>query len=175
MRLTPAMRQALDRYDRTFRLWNYDEFAGWVRQGFPPNDRAALSAILGDFNGDHLPDLVLNGRTRQDGVIVVLLSDSPGYRAVEVSRWPGDTSASGMSADVPGRDTYLVPTSPGSIDLPIFDPADSAWTALDYESPAPARRILRLHNDAFSVNFEEKGSALCVFAKGRFWWITSGD
>jgi len=86
------MRQALDRYDRTFRLWNYDEFASWVRQGFPPNDRAALSAILGDFNGDHLPDLVLNGRTRQDGVIVVLLSDSAGYRAVEVSRWPGDTT-----------------------------------------------------------------------------------
>ena len=103
------MHQALDRYDRTFRLWNYDEFATWVRQGFTPNDRAALSAILGDFNGDHRPDMVINGRTRYDGVIVVLLSDSAGYRAVEVSRWPGDTSASGMSADVPGRDTWCQP------------------------------------------------------------------
>jgi len=60
--------------------------------------------LIADFNGDHRPDMVINGRTRYDGVIVVLLSDSAGYRPVEVSRWPGDTSASGMSAEVPGRD-----------------------------------------------------------------------
>jgi hypothetical protein len=176
VRLAAGMRQALDRYDPTFRVWNYDEFAEWVRSLFPANDRGALSAVLGDFNGDHQPDFVLSGRTRTDGVIVVVLSDSGRYRAVEVTRSPGDTVGYGMTGpQSPGRDTYLVLNPPGSIDLPIWAPDDPAWTALDYTSPTPGQRILQLHTDAFSVIYEEKGSALCVYAKGRFWWITSGD
>ncbi len=113
--LTPAMTRALVAYDASFRPWDYGDYADWVRRSSPPSPNEALSVLVGDFNGDGQPDVVMAGRRGSAGVLAAILSDSS------------------------------------------------------------TTRFLRLHTDAISEIYEEKGSSLCVFADGRFWWLAFGD
>ncbi len=173
--LTPAMTRALVAYDASFRPWDYGDYGDWVRRSSPPTPNEALSVLVGDFNGDGQPDVVMAGRRGTAGVLAAILSDSGRYRVVEMSRAEGDTAASGMGGpQVAGRDTYLKAVQPGDIDMPVYDASEEVWKHVDWKAVGTTR-FLRLHTEAISEIYEEKGASLCVFADGRFWWLAFGD
>jgi hypothetical protein len=83
--LPKPMQDALRRSDPSFRLWVEADSRAL---GYGPNGTPRVpgsSAILGDFDGDLMPDIALLGRSGADQVVVALLSDFGRVRAVEVA------------------------------------------------------------------------------------------
>jgi hypothetical protein len=79
--LPPAMDALLRRCDPSFDLWDERD----DREVFPGASTPGGQAIVGDFDGDMLPDVALLGRSGADQVIIAILSDHGSGRALEVA------------------------------------------------------------------------------------------
>lgn len=131
LRLPPRMADALDRVLPGFRPARLDEIAGWIVGGYRLTCYQAPSAVVGDFNGDGLDDLVAFGFVGDyEGASFVLLSSSDQYQYIE------------RRMHLPSGPfvTYLNRVEPG---LPSVDP----------NTPA-------LSTQAFRDTYEEKGSTV---------------
>jgi hypothetical protein len=89
LRLPPAMRRALDMYAPAFEPWRWEDYAPNVQQHVrtaePPWGELPMFGVVGDFNGDHRPDVALSGHDARHELLFVLLSDGERYRAVELA------------------------------------------------------------------------------------------
>ena len=81
--LPKAMEAALRIWDPAFRPWTRADSRGFP-SGSRPVDIGA-SSIIGDFDGDLLPDAAILGQSGADQVIVALLSDFGNVKAAEVA------------------------------------------------------------------------------------------
>jgi hypothetical protein len=102
--LTPAIEDALDRYNRDFEMWKPRDYGdGGTRSARDGDDRFdrhgedAYSsrqtpwAVIGDFNGDGRVDIALSGRTDEDVLVVLVLSNGQRtYRVIELDAEPYD-------------------------------------------------------------------------------------
>ena len=92
LQLPPAMADALRSHDSTFSHRRLSDYSPWHYD--PPCDRPpacptawyriterqALFAVVGDFNGDSILDLVVDGDNHVEGLRLAVLSDGAGFR-----------------------------------------------------------------------------------------------
>jgi hypothetical protein len=140
--LPDAMAQALKTFDPDFKPRRFADYPSWIRQ-----DKAKLSAVqapfavVGDFNGDKVLDVVIDGDDRVSGRRLVILSSGAAFQVTEVDkerRTPGEVRVG------------LTLVRPGVVRSP-------------HES-----KPLRLQTDAFEVDYYET-SAKVVYLTGGTW------
>ncbi|MBI5178701.1 MAG: hypothetical protein HZA04_05530 [Nitrospinae bacterium] len=86
--LSTGMTAALNKYDPEFKIWRAQDFHTMWRglydyKSFQPS-RSFLayqtpSAVIGDFNGDGIPDAALSGHTKKYQALLVVLSKGQMY------------------------------------------------------------------------------------------------
>jgi hypothetical protein len=113
--------------------------------------RNAHYAVIGDFNGDGVVDVVVAGIDGKDEVIIGIISGGKGYSIVEASRTPLNP----ILADCKYRDYYLKYYPPG----PVVGCCD----------PVPL-----LKNDGFA-EITEKTAVLFAYERRTFQAYTIGD
>ena len=170
------MRRALTRFDSTFRTWRFREYAAWLR-GDTATEREALWGVVGDFNGDGRLDVALDGRTARRAALLVILSN--GASDYTVVNLYGDTDASDTLPpawpDTGKLDSYLQAVHPRVINLPVWSSDDDYYPLTDSVPGKPGERTINVKTDAFAVNVEDKTSAMWLYARGRWWFVTTGD
>lgn len=75
--LTPAVEDALARYDRDFEMWERRDYRGVDLGRYEFSSRQVPWAVLGDFNNDGRVDVAVAGRTEGELVVLMVLSDGP--------------------------------------------------------------------------------------------------
>lgn len=152
------MARVLKRSEPTFRFWRPSEFLPEAVQDYPYNPRQCPVAVVGDFNGDKVPDLALQGRTDKDCLLGVLLSQGQKYRLVTVQRSPYSDEV--MDAG-----------------LTNGKPARGLQTTL-WEQPAGKLQLidetLTLPHASFSLQLYSKGGFVYYWKKDRFVEVWAG-
>ncbi len=83
----PRQVQALLRsYDSTFVLWRLADYDSIIQMGYEPNQHQLPFAIIGDFNGDGVDDVILDGHDTKVRLILAILSSETGYKVLELDR-----------------------------------------------------------------------------------------
>jgi hypothetical protein len=145
LHLPPAMAAALAKEGR-FEIARLEEYDPNVRRYVTDlGPRQALSAVVGDFDGDGRDDAVMHARKRQSAdsaqVFVVILNQSAGPRVIEVERYPLYTGPLGE---------YL-----------LYQKAETVRSAHE-------KQPLTLTTDAFQIVFFEKAAQLYYYQNGQF-------
>jgi hypothetical protein len=73
--LPPATRAAIERAVPGFQPWGFDHYDSDVQQFYFITMREAPWAVVGDFNGDGVDDVVIDGYTARKELRIVVLSD----------------------------------------------------------------------------------------------------
>jgi hypothetical protein len=94
--LPRAMQAALHAFDSTFAPRRLSDYAPWhyyypcpappdcPKPWYQITDRQALFAAAGDFNGDKILDVVLDGDNGREGARLVIMSDGSRFRVEQV-------------------------------------------------------------------------------------------
>ena len=53
--------QALKKFDPNFQIWTEDAFMPSAKKYYKSSIKQTLAGVVGDFNGDKIPDVVLSG------------------------------------------------------------------------------------------------------------------
>jgi hypothetical protein len=120
--------------------------------------RQAPFAVVGDFNGDRILDVVIDGDNRARGRRVVLLSERQSFVASDVDGMTriADRIEASRSTYAASRDWY--------------DGVQSSLSSADprtYRSPHEARP-LDLTTDGFIVSYFEKSAVLYYLGRGTW-------
>jgi len=159
--LSSGMKTALEKHVPGFELWKARDFNPMLRALYDyksyHRDRdflayQTLSAVVGDFNGDGLPDAALMGHTKTDEVFLVVLSKGIGYEVVEIYKYPYKGGEK-MGA----REAYLEYAAPQKL------------------KPNVEKNSLNLKHDGIIHAGFEKGSSLYYFSNGKFLEYTLSD
>lgn len=92
--LSLEMKEALKKYNLDFTIWNSEDYLPSLIQfyefkSFRRKDYFAYqtpSAVIGDFNGDFTPDVVMKGHDKKSSLMVAIISNQKGYRVIEVGK-----------------------------------------------------------------------------------------
>lgn len=162
--LSTGMRTALKEYDPEFKIWKMQDFNSMLRMGFysfkpdrPGRHFLAYqtpSAVIGDFNGDNIPDIVLLGHDKIREKVIVILSKNSKYHIIELIKYPLTYSALEPGYKISGGnvEAYLRLISPGKIKA----------------APAYDRPELDIKTDAFEFGMFERASDLYYYSDGKF-------
>jgi hypothetical protein len=130
--------------------WDIGRYAGPMSDsGGTPyqfSRRRLLSAVVGDFDGDGVDDVVLSGAGDSQGWFGALMSGPDSVRVVEVSEVPSDDRSCGASH------TFLEWIGPGRYDA----------------SPDLEPEPLVLTTDAFILVYWEKAAEIYYWRDGTF-------
>lgn len=155
IRLPPNMRRVLDDYAPEFSPWRRDAYARDVLAHFAADSAAPLFGAVGDFNGDGVPDVALQGYTRQHELFFVLLSAEDTVRVIELRRRDLYFAPRGLE-----RDRYLRTVTEG-------EPLDVS-RELSERPPA-------LRHDAIMEIVEGRAAVLYYWTGERFDTYVVGD
>ena len=78
------MQRALDTIVPGFQLWDSTAYAPEVLHYYRPTRRQQPWAVIGDFNGDGIRDIMLDGHVGRRALLVALVSQSSRFRTVLV-------------------------------------------------------------------------------------------
>jgi hypothetical protein len=122
---------------------------------FEFSESQAMFAAVGDFNGDGVSDLVVDGAAGSDAVRLLVLSTADGYGVSELSRRPL------TSGELTFREAieFLSLASPGAYSEPEY---------------LGSQRV-DLANDGFVVTYFEKGATLYYLRDGNWQELTLSD
>jgi hypothetical protein len=159
--LSDNMEKALRNYDPEFTVWSQRDYIPDITKGYPFSRKQAPFAVIGDFNGDRILDVVLQGHNKKEDLIICLMSDSRKLRVMEIERGPL-TIPQRQSYDLGphteyGQWIFLTFVAPGKIESPYED------------------NPLELKTDAFELNYFEKASVVYYFKRGQFHKYITGD
>ena len=152
--LSSGMKTALEKYAPGFKTWKAPDFHPMLRgtynyKSYRP-DRAflayqTLSAVIGDFNGDGLPDSALMGHTATDEALLVVLSKGVRYEVIEIYKYPYKDAERTAT-----REAYMEYVAPRKF------------------KPHTENKPLVLKHDGFIHAGFEKGSSLYYYIDGKF-------
>lgn len=163
--LSTPMSEALAKHDPNFRIWEagdfhpdlirlyrFTSFENW--RNFVSYQTP--SAVIGDFNGDGAPDVVLTGRDNTDDKVIVILSSGAIFNVVDVEKGPliesvlaGKGTVEKSLGLVPPRRVKPAP----SYNLPPFD----------------------LKTDAIEIAFLDRGARIFIYKDGKFEIYSESD
>ncbi len=84
-----VVKAAIEQVAPGFRPWQLKDYIVWVREDFEKPDSTTLPfAVVADINNDGINDLVVDGRTQSDNLMVAVLSSPHGYTARIVDTYP---------------------------------------------------------------------------------------
>ncbi|PIS47328.1 MAG: hypothetical protein COT17_03995 [Elusimicrobia bacterium CG08_land_8_20_14_0_20_51_18] len=160
--LSSAMETALKWYDPEFEIWSPRDFHPMVRglyeyKSFEPwRDFLAYqtpSAVIGDFNGDEVPDAVLMGHNKTQGKTIAIISKEGKYTLVEINSGPlKNPLAPEYARGDNNIEDYMELVPPGKIKA----------------EPAYNRPELDLKTDAFKTVVFEKCGSIHIYKDGKF-------
>jgi hypothetical protein len=163
--LPPAMKTALNRILPNFRVRQLREYPEYLWKsscnGCEPywyrfNTRSAPFAVIGDFNGDQVLDVVVDGDTPQGaGRRAAILSSGGAYKASIIASLGDTPPPDGRERWTPGEGLRLI---------------KKGVHESGYES-----RPLRLTTDAFEVSIFEKAAYIVYLRNGRWNEYITGD
>ena len=84
--LPDDMERALRAFDPSFKIWEQSDYSVKDIRRYPFSLQSTPSAVIGDFNGDGRLDCALAGRNDHGPELLVILSDTGGYRVVPIYR-----------------------------------------------------------------------------------------
>jgi hypothetical protein len=154
---SPAMRRVLDSYAPGFRPWRLEDYGREGMEAWAGDPANALFAVVGDFNGDGVPDVALDGHDRTHNYrFVILSSDSATFTVRELTRkwrrspreWNGQK-----------KPDFFLPARPGLVRAP------------ESLEPEP----LRLETDAIHVVYDSQASVVLYWREGCFREYFTGD
>lgn len=158
--LSSAMAAALKTYTPEFIIWEAADFDpdllamyayGGTTGEYTLNYQSP-SAVIGDFNGDKVPDAALLGHDRTHKKMLVLLSGADGYSVVEISSYPLEKTVPVTTKTAGGElSQCLELVHPGKIKA----------------DPGYKRPEITLKTDAFKYG-GERGSSLYYYKDGKF-------
>lgn len=166
--LSTEMADALKQYDPEFEIWEardfdqslLDVYAYGGSSGKYIVNYQAPSAVVGDFNGDKIADIALLGHNKTHEKRIVVLSNSTGYKVVELHNYPLSVPLSQTAKKdriSMGQCIELVPAGRRIKAEPVFN-----------------RPELNLKTDAFEYG-GERGSSLFYYKNGKFVEYVTGD
>lgn len=86
-KITPLMQEFLSRFSPDFKLRPLEEYSAKVLEHYCYSPGSSPSAVIGDFNGDNLPDAYLVGHEKGWLASILLISNGPdAYYPVYASR-----------------------------------------------------------------------------------------
>lgn len=160
--LSSAMETVLNRYDPEFKVWEARNFHPMLRglyeyKSFEPwrpfLAYQTLSGVIGDFNGDEVPDVVLKGRNKTYKKTIVLLSGNTGYTLTEISAIP-------LKDPARLNDTYSESDIVQCLEL---IPPGKIKAEPNYNQPE-----VDLKTDAFALSNFEGGKTIYYYTDGKF-------
>ena len=160
LELPVAMEQALGSFDAEFEPRRAIDYSLNVRRTYEITEREAPFAAVGDFNGDEIPDVVVDGDNRETGRRLLILSSGESFAVQEIeelSRLPDSILYFRSARDAP-RDPELGPGE--GLSLVRRQRLQSS-----YELEA-----LEMQHDAFATHFFEKASTAHYLDAGV--WLT---
>lgn len=86
--LSASAQSALKAFDPEFSVLENDKFVGSVQEMFLESSSETPAAVVGDFNGDRIKDVVLMGRSRKEQLVLALLSGKSGIKVHVLERRP---------------------------------------------------------------------------------------
>lgn len=107
--LPPAMREALTRWDGSFRLFTPRDWSREALRDYHYTHNQIPWALIGDFDGDLLLDAAVYGRSGRDEVILAVLSGFGNVHAVEVARRSNGSRDNRPYLELASRDTKYSP------------------------------------------------------------------
>ncbi len=166
LRLPETMKAALRVYDPEFRPYRQEDYLPSIRKSYSFSLRRTLFSVIGDFNGDSVLDVALEGHSRARDLLLVILSEGRHFRVLEIRRSPyldPEKDWYQMGQDKSGRD--IVETG--------------RWVYLERRAPGKIKgmepRPLVLQNEAFEEVAFEKASTLFYYHRGRFQVYVTSD
>lgn len=161
--LSSAMETALRNYDPEFEIWGAKAFAPLLRNIYEYKSAGhsrpffawqTPSAVIGDFNGDNLPDAALLGRNKTHGKRIAVMSAPAGYSVVEFTEiYPlTDPMVPHHKKGEGNLEEYLELLTPRKIKA----------------EPAFGRPEIDLKTDAFQFGVFEKASGVYLYKNGKF-------
>lgn len=158
--LSTGMEAVLKAYDPEFEIWKAQDFEPFLRDVYTYGPSTGeyfrtyqvLSAVIGDFNGDKIPDIALLGHNKTHEKRIVILSKNGSYEIIELLNYPVTDplhpTAKKGNGNI-GRCLEFVP--PGVIKA----------------EPGYNRPELNIKTDAFKYGGEQ-GSTLYLYQDGKF-------
>lgn len=153
--LPTVMKNVLYSYDSTFKPWEQDDYLPSLINFYNFTTTQAPFAVIGDFNGDTALDVILQGHTAKNSILLAIFPILKGYNIIEIEKsglvnpkevWYGI----GDNKKEYGLWAYLSLISPGKIESP-------------YE-----KKSLKLKTHAFQIEYFEKAAVLYYYKDGKF-------
>lgn len=166
--LPKEMKAALKASFPKFRPWELSDFLEYlVKKQYGITNHQTPFAVIGDFNGDGAPDVVVYGRDTRQALIVAVLSGPKGYEASLVRKGPIPIQPYEEWTPTAFDTEY------GLDECLFFIPKNEK---IDLEPDPKTGRMLRAQwpVDSFEFNFRFKESSFYHWKNGKFEVLTSG-
>ena len=149
LQVTPAIASAISAYAPAFEPWRERDYDRRLLREYRFSRRAAPFAIIGDFNGDGIEDVAIDGHAGDTSAVIAVVSGAKGWRTIVIQRLPAEQE----------RATYL---------LPIRAPK--------HFEPMIEEHALDLRHDAFELNvYEKNASQMYYWREGKFVGYVTAD
>jgi hypothetical protein len=161
LNLTKEQRLAIRARNPDFHIRDQADYLPSVLKQYPFSNRQLPFAVIGDFDGDRILDVVLQGRDKTSELLIAVLSSGGIPVVMEILRSrlvDPKTEFYGMGDRTEyGLWTYLTFVPKGMVESPF------------------AKQPLKLTTDAFQVNYFEKASVLYYLNGHTFLKYITGD
>ena len=158
--LSAEILKTLAAYDPQFKVWQFRDYAKSCvgTPDYQCTEKQTPFAVIGDFNGDTIPDITLMGHNATSDLTLALVSNKKGFRVVEITKTDlSDPSKELCGGYGNGLWIYLAHFPPRKI-----------------KSPYEEKELL-LRNDAFEVIYCGKAATVYYYKNGRFITYATAD